>query len=187
MRSFFEHLRAAGLVPLNPASTRLVYPPALPEETAGRALTPREALILLAGPDRRKAEGARDDALMLAMLRLGLRVSEACGLRSSVVRWSHGRWTLRVKGGRERTLPLPQEVKRAIDDYLRLDESIIGLYKTEVIHRRGPWRRLDDVEYATFTWVDWFNNRRLPASIGNLPPAEFELMYRQHGESATAA
>ena len=123
VRSFFEHLRAAGLVPLNPASTRLVSPPALPEETAGRALTPREALILLAGPDRRKAEGARDHALMLAMLRLGLRVSEACGLRASAIRWSHGRWTLRVKvkGGRERTLPLPAEVKRAIDDYLRLD------------------------------------------------------------------
>jgi Phage integrase family len=97
---------------------------------------------------------------MLAMLRLGLRVSEACGLRSSAVRWIHGRWTLRVKGGRERTLPPPQEVKRAIDDYLRLDESIIGLYKTEVIHRRGPWRRLDDVECATFTWVDWFKERR---------------------------
>jgi site-specific recombinase XerD len=70
VRSFFEHLRASGLVPLNPASTRLVSPPALPEGTAGRALTPREALMLLAGPDRRKADGARDHALMLAMLRL---------------------------------------------------------------------------------------------------------------------
>ena len=55
---------------------------------------------------------------MLAMLRLGLWVSEACGLRALGVRWSHGRWTLRVKvkGGRERTLPLPAEVKQAIDD-----------------------------------------------------------------------
>ena len=97
VRSFFEHLRASGLVALNPASTRPVSPPALPDGTAGRALTPREALILLAGPDRRKAKGARDHALMLAMLRLGLRVSEACGLRASGVRWSHGRWTLRVK------------------------------------------------------------------------------------------
>jgi len=118
VRSFFEYLRAAGLVPLNPASTKLVAPPALPEGPAGRALTPREALILLAGPDRRKAEGARDHALMLAMLRLGSRESEACGLRASSIRWSHGRWTLRVKvkGGRERTLPLPAEVKQAIDD-----------------------------------------------------------------------
>ena len=69
-----------------------------------------------------------------------------------------------------------------------LAETIIGLYKTEVIHHRGPWRQLDEVEYATLEWVDWFNHRRLLTSIGNLPPAEVELMYdRQHQESATAA
>ncbi len=69
-----------------------------------------------------------------------------------------------------------------------LAETIIGLYKTEVIHRRGPWRKLGDVEYATLEWVDWFNNRRLLESIGNLPPSEFELLYyRQLDESATAA
>ncbi len=69
-----------------------------------------------------------------------------------------------------------------------LAESIIGLYKAEVIHRRGPWRKLEDVEYATLEWVDWFNHRRLLESIGNIPPAEFELLYdRQHNESATAA
>ena len=69
-----------------------------------------------------------------------------------------------------------------------LAESIIGLYKTEVIHRRGPWRQLDEVEYATLEWVDWFNHRRLLTSIGNRPPAELEMMYdRQHDGSATAA
>jgi putative transposase len=69
-----------------------------------------------------------------------------------------------------------------------LAETIIGLYKTEVIHRRGPWRKLDDVEYATLEWVDWYNNRRLLESIGNLPPSEFELLYyRQLEESASAA
>jgi transposase InsO family protein len=69
-----------------------------------------------------------------------------------------------------------------------LAETIIGLYKTEVIHRRGPWQKLDDVEYATLEWVDWFNNRRLLEPIGNLPPAEFELLYyRQLDESAAAA
>jgi putative transposase len=68
-----------------------------------------------------------------------------------------------------------------------LAETIIGLYKTEVIHRRGLWRQLDEVEYAKLEWVDWFNHRRLLTSIGNLPPAELELMYdRQHEESATA-
>ena len=58
-----------------------------------------------------------------------------------------------------------------------LAETINGLYKTEVIRRRGPWRHIDDVEYATLEWVDWFNNRRLLEPIGNVPPAEFELAY----------
>ena len=55
-----------------------------------------------------------------------------------------------------------------------LAESLIGLYKTEVIRRIGPWRSIDAVEYATLSWVDWFNNRRLLEPIGYLPPAEFE-------------
>jgi putative transposase len=55
-----------------------------------------------------------------------------------------------------------------------LAETIIGLYKTELIRRRGPWKGLDEVEYATLEWVDWFNHRRLLEPIGHLPPAEFE-------------
>jgi len=58
-----------------------------------------------------------------------------------------------------------------------LAETIIGLYKTEVIHRCGPWRHLDAVEYATLEWVDWFNHRRLLEPIGNVPPAELEATY----------
>jgi transposase InsO family protein len=58
-----------------------------------------------------------------------------------------------------------------------LAETIIGLYKTEVIHRRGPWRHLEAVEYATLEWVDWFNHRRLLEPIGNVPPAELEASY----------
>ena len=69
-----------------------------------------------------------------------------------------------------------------------LAETINGLYKTEVIHRRGPWRGVDDVEYATLEWVDWFNHRRLLEPIGNIPPAEFEMAYyRQLEESVMAA
>jgi putative transposase len=69
-----------------------------------------------------------------------------------------------------------------------LAETINGLYKTEIIHRRGPWRTVDDVEYATLEWVDWFNHRRLLEPIGNIPPAELELAYyRQLEESAMAA
>lgn len=60
-----------------------------------------------------------------------------------------------------------------------LAESIIGLYKAEVIHRRTSWRRRQDVEWATLQWVDWFNNRRLLAPIGNVPPAEKEAAYYQ--------
>ncbi len=56
-------------------------------------------------------------------------------------------------------------------------ETINGLFKAEVIHRRGPWRGLDMVEYATLELVDWFNNQRLLKPIGNIPPAEFEESY----------
>jgi transposase InsO family protein len=69
-----------------------------------------------------------------------------------------------------------------------LAESIIGLFKTEVISPRGPWRHVDAVEYATLEWVDWFNNRRLLEPIGDVPPAEFELAYhRQRVIQAMAA
>ena len=55
-----------------------------------------------------------------------------------------------------------------------LAESVIGLFKTEVIHHGGPWRRLDDVEYATLEWVAWFNTCRLMEPLGYVPPAEYE-------------
>ena len=58
-----------------------------------------------------------------------------------------------------------------------LAETINGLYKTEVIRRRGPWRNLEAVEFATLEWVEWFNNRRLLEPIGNIPPAEAEARY----------
>jgi putative transposase len=69
-----------------------------------------------------------------------------------------------------------------------LAETIIGLYKTELIRRRGPWRGLDEVEYATLEWVDWFNHRRLLEPIGHVPPAEFEAAYhRREDPTPTAA
>lgn len=58
-----------------------------------------------------------------------------------------------------------------------LAETINGLYKAELIHRRGPWRSFEAVEFATLEWVDWFNNRRLLEPIGNIPPAEAEERY----------
>ena len=69
-----------------------------------------------------------------------------------------------------------------------LAETINGLYKTEVIRRRGPWRNLEAVEFATLEWVDWFNHRRLLEPIGNIPPAEAEARYyAQLEEPALAA
>jgi putative transposase len=68
-----------------------------------------------------------------------------------------------------------------------LAETIIGLYKAELIRRRGPWRGIDEVEYATLEWVDWFNHRRLLGPIGHVPPAEFEAAYdRREDPSRTA-
>ena len=68
-----------------------------------------------------------------------------------------------------------------------LAETINGLYKAEVIHRRGPWKSLEAVEFATLEWVDWFNNRRLLEPIGNIPPAEAEANYYQQLESIPIA
>jgi putative transposase len=63
-----------------------------------------------------------------------------------------------------------------------LAETVIGLFKTEIIWKKGPWRNFDDVEYATLDWVDWFNNKRLLETIGYLPPAEYEKMYNDKTE-----
>lgn len=125
VRSFFEYLKAGGIVQLNPASTKLVTPPELSTDPHGRALTPKEVRYLLSGPDQSKPEGARDHALMLVMLRLSLRLAEVSTLRASAIKWSHGRWILRckIKGGKEETWPLPKDVKQAIDDYLKLDAA----------------------------------------------------------------
>lgn len=62
-------------------------------------------------------------------------------------------------------------------------ESIIGLYKTELVRNRGPWRGLDDLELATLEWVDWFNHRRIFHELGRIPPAEYENNYYIQNES----
>ena len=66
-------------------------------------------------------------------------------------------------------------------------ESINALYKAEVIHKQGSWQSMDKVEHATLTWVDWFNHHRILQSIGDRPPAEYELMYYQQTESVKVA
>ena len=70
-----------------------------------------------------------------------------------------------------------------------LAESVIGLFKTEVIRRRGPWKGLEDVEFATLQWVAWFNSKRLLEPLGYVPPAEYELAYyeRQTAQAELAS
>lgn len=63
-----------------------------------------------------------------------------------------------------------------------LVETIIGLFKAEAIHRRGPWRSFEAIEFATLEWVDWFNHRRLFELIGSIPPAEAEARYYAQAE-----
>ena len=125
IRSMYDYLRIAGIVQNNPALTKLVRPPVQSDDLRGRSLTLKEVNNLLSGPNRATADGARDYALILLMLRTSVRVSEACSLKMSTVKWSHGRWVIKfkVKGGRNRTIPLPTEVKKAIDEYIKLDRN----------------------------------------------------------------
>jgi len=64
-----------------------------------------------------------------------------------------------------------------------LAETIIGLYKTELIYKEGPWKGLEQLELKTLDWVDWFNNRRLFGPIGDIPPVEYEASYYQQREA----
>lgn len=126
VRSLYAYLikAAPGALAVNPADAQLVPPPKIPNALKGRALTAKEVRHMLASPDRKKTEGARDYAILLVMLRLALRVSEVGRMKESSVGWNSGRWTLtlKVKGGREELWPLPADVKEAIDEYLKLDK-----------------------------------------------------------------
>jgi putative transposase len=68
-----------------------------------------------------------------------------------------------------------------------LAESVIGLFKTELIKPRGPWRTTEQVEIATLDYVDWFNNRRLYETCGDIPPAELEAAYYRHNSDLAEA
>jgi transposase InsO family protein len=68
-----------------------------------------------------------------------------------------------------------------------LAETVIGLYKTEVIRRLGPWRSLEQLELTTLEWVDWFNNRRLLEPLGHIPPAEAEAKFFELDDQAAMA
>jgi integrase/recombinase XerD len=133
IRSLYDYLRNEGLVRKNPVGTKHVPPPAVSDDLRGRALNPEEVRRLLASPDRTKPAGARDYALTLLMLRTSIRVAEACSLKLSYKRWNHGRWVLRVKikGRSERTIPLPNDEREAVDF-----DILLGPHLSQGIDRR---------------------------------------------------
>ena len=179
IRSLFEYLKAGGYIQNNPALTKLVTPPKPSEDLRGRALSIKEVGYILAGPDREKTEGVRDYAILLTLLRTSLRVAEVCNLKTSSIKWSHGRWILKfkVKGGRERTIPLPKEVKHAIDDYLKLDRDRRKILKTA--EGAEAWLFQPITNYRTLkfdkplsTTMVWYIVRRWGefAGIGKVSP-----------------
>jgi site-specific recombinase XerD len=119
VRAYFSYLKAAGVIDANPADTKLVSVPPPPDDMAGHALTPEEVVRLINAPDQSKVDGVQNHTLLLTLARTSLRVSKVGNLRVSSIVWSHGRWTacVKVKGGRERTIPFPKDVKQAIDRY----------------------------------------------------------------------
>jgi putative transposase len=68
-----------------------------------------------------------------------------------------------------------------------LAETVMGLYKTELIRRQGPWRTAEHLELATAKWVEWWNHRRLHGAADNLPPAEYESLYHERHAAGEAA
>ncbi|MCA1568623.1 MAG: tyrosine-type recombinase/integrase [Acidobacteria bacterium] len=184
IRSFFEYLNAAGVVPLNPASTKVVSPPEVLTDPAGRALTAKEVRTCSRGQTGR-SQMARDYALMLVMLRLSLRVSEVGSLKSSSMKWSHGRWALRCKvRGREEVWPLPKDMKEAIDHYLRLDGK-----RREVSHSDGEGAYLfqPHVNYRTLEFDKGISTRMVQkvvarwadySRLGDLSPHDLRMRSR---------
>ena len=133
IRSFFEYFKLNGLILLNPANTKLVSTPQLSEDLRGRALSVKEVNYLLSGPDQTKTEGARDYAILLTLLRTGLRVSEVCSIKTTSIKSQQGIWVLKikVKGGRERIMPFPTACKKAIDNYLSFDKDRRQILKSD--------------------------------------------------------
>lgn len=123
VRSFYEHLKHLGLIENNPASVFLVPPPKVGNDPKGRALTSAQVRLLLELPKTETIIGARDYALLLLMVRTFMRVAEAVSLREDDFYYNLNHWyvKVRVKGGEVRNVPVPLDVKKAIDHYHFLD------------------------------------------------------------------
>lgn len=123
VRSFYEHLKHLGIIENNPASVYLVPPPKTGTDPKGRALLPSQVRVLLELPKKDTIIGARDYAIMLLMLRTFMRVSEAVSIREGDFFHNQNTWFVKVKikGGEIKNVPIPLEVKKAIDQYHFLD------------------------------------------------------------------
>ena len=132
VRSFYEHLRHLGIIAHNPASVYLVPPPKVGSDPSGRALSSSQVRLLLELPKKETIIGARDYALMLLMVRTFMRVSEAVTLREDDFYYNRNSWYVKVKikGGEVKNVPIPLEVKKAVDQYHFLDRDHRGLIKT---------------------------------------------------------
>lgn len=132
VRSFYEHLRHLGIITHNPASVYLVPPPKVGSDPGGRALSSAQVRLLLELPKQETIIGARDYALMLLMVRTFMRVSEAVSLREDDFNYNQTSWYVKVKikGGEIKNVPIPREVKKAVDHYHFLDRDHRGLIKT---------------------------------------------------------
>lgn len=159
VRSFFGYLKYFDHVKTNPAESYAVEPPKVGDDIIGTALSPREVNILLTIPDRNKITGARDYALLLLMLRTFMRVAEAVSLRESDFAYQNDLWVarLKIKGGRYHTVPIPTDVKQAINHYHFLDRA----QRQMIRPKAGESRFIFMPEMEKKTQVDFHANTHL--------------------------
>lgn len=133
VRSFYEHLKHLGIIENNPASIFLVPPPKVGNDPKGRALTPTQVRLLLELPKKETIIGARDIALILLMVRTFMRVSEAVSLSEDDFYYNQNSWYVKVKikGGEVKNVPIPLDVKKAIDYYHFLDRDHRAMVKVK--------------------------------------------------------
>jgi len=133
VRSFYEHLKHLGIIEHNPASVYLVPPPKVGSDPSGRALTSAQVRLLLELPKKETIIGARDHALILLMVRTFMRISEAVSLREGDFYYNRNSWYVKVKikGGEVKNVPIPLDVKKAVDHYHFLDRDHRAMVKTQ--------------------------------------------------------
>jgi integrase len=149
VRSFYEHLKHLGIIENNPASVYLVPPPKVGNDPRGRTLTPSQVRLLLELPKKETIIGSRDYALILLMVRAFMRVSEAVSLSEDDFYYNQNSWYVKVKikGGEVKNVPIPLEIKKAIDHYHFLDCDRRAMVKVK--EREGKFAFMPVVEKIT--------------------------------------